>query len=77
MSTVEELDRPMVKRNDVSVKMDPKVVEECRIAAAFKGMSLAEYLSESMRITAQRDIDDGYASRGGRPGKPHGPKGKG
>jgi hypothetical protein len=53
----------MVRRNDVSVKMDAKVVEDCRIAAAFKGMSLAEYLSETMRAAAKRDIDEGYARR--------------
>jgi len=55
----------MAKRNDVSVKMDSGVVEDCRIAAAFRGVSLAEYLSETMRAAARRDIDDGYAQRAG------------
>lgn len=59
---------PMVKRNDQSVKMDVQVIEDCRIAAAFKGMSLAEYLSETMRAIARRDIDEGYARRAA--GKP-------
>ena len=57
------LDPPMVKRNDVSVKMDEAVVDDCRIAAAFRGMSLAEYLSETMKAAAKRDIDEGYAKR--------------
>ncbi len=55
--------------NDVSVKMDENVVEDCRIASAFKGMSLAEYLSETMRVAAKRDIDDGYAKRAEPPSK--------
>jgi hypothetical protein len=57
------LDRQMAKRNDVSVKMDESVVEDCRIAAAFCGMTLAEYLSERMRVVAKEDIDSGYARR--------------
>lgn len=69
------LDRPMVRRNDQSVKMDVQVIEDCRIAAAFKGISLAEYLSETMRVASRRDIDDGYARRAAE-AKPK-PKGKG
>lgn len=58
----------------VTVKMDIQVVEECRIAAAFRGMTLAEYLSETMRLAAKRDIDDGYAQRAS---EVKSPKGKG
>jgi hypothetical protein len=66
----------MTKRNDVSVKMDAKVVEDCRIAAAFRGVSLAEYISETMREAAQRDIDEGYRQRDQPAGRPRkGPKG--
>jgi hypothetical protein len=57
------VEREMAKRNDVSVKMDAKVVEDCRIAAAFRGVSLAEYLSDAMKAVAKRDIDEGYARR--------------
>jgi hypothetical protein len=57
------LERPMVKRNDQSVKMDIEVIEDCRIAASFKKMTLAEYLSETMRAAARKDIDEGYARR--------------
>jgi hypothetical protein len=46
-----------------SAKMDMEVVDDCRIAAAFCGMSLAEYLSERMRVAAKKDIDEGYAKR--------------
>ncbi len=62
---------PMTKRNDVSVKMDAAVVDDARIAASFKGMSLAEYLSETLRPIVARDIDEGYALR------KRGAKGKG
>lgn len=57
------LESSMAKRNDVSVKMDADVVNDCRIAAAFCEMSLAEYLSERMKVSAKKDIDDGYAKR--------------
>lgn len=64
----------MVKRNDQSVKMDVQVIEDCRIAAAFKGISLAEYLSETMRVVARRDIDEGYARRAAEGKNPPKPK---
>jgi cation transport regulator ChaC len=66
----------MAKRNDVSVKMDAKVVEDCRLAATYKGMSLAEYLSETMRAIANRDIEEEHARRVQRtqPPKGKGPK---
>ena len=67
-------DRPMVRRNDVSVKMDADVIADCRIAAAFKGLSLAEYLSETMRAVAKKDIEEGYTRR--QKGDHPKPKGK-
>jgi hypothetical protein len=68
------MERVMTKRNDVSVKMDAEVADECRIAAAHKGMTLAEYLSESMRVVSARDIDEALARR---TAKRQAPKGKG
>lgn len=70
------MEKVMVRRNDVSVKMDTEVVEQCRIAAAFKGMSLSEYMSEAMREASARDIDEGYARRAAGLVKPTKPKGK-
>jgi len=66
----------MTKRNDTSVKMDVDVVEECRIAAAHNGMTLAEYLSESMRLVAARDIDNAIARRAARRQPPKGKEAK-
>lgn len=51
----------MAKRNDVPVKMDAEVVTMAKMAAAGKGISLAEYLSESMRPIARRDMDQEHA----------------
>lgn len=68
--------RTMAKRTDVSVKMDEKVVEDCRIAASFRGLTLAEYLSEAMRAIAARDIDEGYARRAEARPAPKRPGGK-
>lgn len=65
----------MVKRNDQSVKMDIEVIGDCRIAAAFKGMTLAEYLSETMRVAARKDIEEGYALRAAGKSRPRPKKG--
>lgn len=57
------LEPRMVKRNDVTTKIDAAVLEECRIAAAFRSMTLSEYISESMRSAAARDIEEGIRRR--------------
>ena len=56
-------ERRMAKRNDISVKVDVGVLDDCRIAASFRKVSLSEYISEHMRVIAKRDIDESYASR--------------
>jgi hypothetical protein len=63
--------RPMAKRKDVVAKIDGEVLREAKIAAALKGMTLAEYLSEVVRVVAARDIDEAMANRAakGKPGK--------
>jgi hypothetical protein len=64
------------KRNDVPAKIDAEVLAVCRIAAAYKGLSLAEYLSESMRVTATRDVEESHAgfAKPKASGKPKGGK---
>ena len=42
------LECPMAKRNDVPVKVDADVIRTAKIAAAYKGLSLAEYLSDTL-----------------------------
>jgi hypothetical protein len=56
-------DRPMTKRNDVPVKIDAEVVRVARIAAAYKDMSLAEYISERLRPLVAQDIDLEHAKQ--------------
>jgi hypothetical protein len=56
-------EQAMAKRNDVSVKVDVEVIADARIAAAYKGMPLAEYLSESLRPIVARDIEEGHAAK--------------
>lgn len=53
----------MTKRKDVSVKVDEAVINDARIAAAYKGISLAEYLSESLRPIVAKDIEEGHEKR--------------
>lgn len=55
--------RPMSKRNDTSVKIDTDAVADARIAAAFKGQTLAEYISIVVGEAAKRDIEEGYRQR--------------
>ena len=56
-------DRPMAKRNDVPVKIDAEVVHVARIAAAYKDMSLAEYISERLRPLVAEDVDREHSKR--------------
>jgi hypothetical protein len=60
MATAE---RSMAKRNDAVAKIDAEVLREAKIAAAHKGMTLAEYLTETVRVAAARDIDEALAKR--------------
>lgn len=48
------VDRPMTRRADVAVKMDAEVIRKAKIVAAFRGQSLAEFLS----VTLGKIIDD-------------------
>jgi hypothetical protein len=59
------LESPMAKRNDVPVKVDADVIHVAKIAAAYKGLSLAEYLSETLRPIVSRDIESEHAKVAG------------
>lgn len=63
------------KRNDIPVKIDAVVVADARIAASYKGLSLAEYVSEVLRPIVLRDIEEGHAKKmKGQAPKPKGSK---
>lgn len=55
----------------LAVKLDAEVARDAKIVAAFKGLSLTQYLSDAMRPLVARDLDDEYTRR--TKGKP--PKG--
>jgi hypothetical protein len=49
---------PAVARNDVAVKLDADVVREARIVAAYRGIAMAEYISEILRPIVHRDLEE-------------------
>lgn len=61
------------KRNDVSVKMDSQVVDDAKIVASYKKISLAEYLSELIRPLVAKQMEEEHAKRI-RPAKDKGAK---
>jgi hypothetical protein len=65
MTTLAEY--PMAKRNDVydvSVKVDADVIHDAKIVAAYRDVTLAEYLTELIRPLVARDLDHEAAKRG-------------
>lgn len=56
------------RRHTALVRIDPEVARRGKIAAAYKGQSFAEYLSETMRPIIERDIDAEHEA-GRRPPK--------
>lgn len=46
----------MVRRNDVAVKVDADLVRKAKIVAAFKDVSLAEWISEALRPIVEQEL---------------------
>ena len=46
----------MARRNDVAVKIDAEVARQAKIVAAFKDVSLAEFLSEALRPIVEKEL---------------------
>lgn len=63
------MEREMVRRNDTAAKIDSGVVADAKIVAAFRGITLAEYLSQILRPAVTRDLESEMAKRQ-RPGAP-------
>lgn len=58
------LDAPMAtKRNDTTTKIDVDVLADARTAASYRRMSLAEYITEVVKVAADRDIEEYHALR--------------
>lgn len=52
-----KMGRPTSSRNDVTAKIDIEVMKLVKGVAGLKGITVAEYLSDSMRVVAQSDLD--------------------
>lgn len=65
------MEREMVRRNDMAAKIDAEIVKDAKIVAAFRGIALAEYLSEALRAIVKRDLENEMARhQRGAPRKP-------
>lgn len=70
MPMVEEM--PRQKRNDLAVKIDASLVSKAKAIAGFRGLSLAQYLSDKLREPVERDFDHFLAEQTkARKPKPH------
>jgi hypothetical protein len=49
------------RRADMPVRIGIDVLERARIAAAFAGKTLSEYITDRLRPLVEQDIDEGYA----------------
>lgn len=57
------MERSMVRRNDQSAKIDAEVLADAKVVAAFRGVSVAEYLSDILRPAVSKDLDAEMAKR--------------
>jgi hypothetical protein len=48
---------PLVKRNDVQVKVDATVATHAKMVASSRGITVAEYVSELLRPLVLRDLE--------------------
>lgn len=55
--TVALAEKPMTKRNDVSVKLDAEVARKARIVAEFEGKPFAAFLSELLEPIVDRELE--------------------
>jgi hypothetical protein len=46
------------KRTDVPVRIDTEVVKDARLVAAYRDVSLAQYISDLIRPLVARDVDE-------------------
>jgi hypothetical protein len=51
------------KRNDVPARIDADVLEDVRLIATFRKISISEYLSDVVRPVAKRDLEAELARR--------------
>lgn len=61
--------RPKSSRDDATTKFDRKLLEKARGLAKIRGVSTAEYISESARESIEKDFDQYMRSLDKREGK--------
>jgi hypothetical protein len=61
---------PDVAQTDVAVRVNAEVAREARIVAAYKGVPLARYISETLRPIVRHDLEEESA----QVRKPKGPR---
>jgi hypothetical protein len=66
-------EREVAKQTE-SVRLESDVAADARIAAAYAGKSLTEFLSDALRPIVAKVIEEGHAKR--EQGQKGGPKGK-
>lgn len=69
VSQVAAPDMPRQKRNDVVAKVDSEVIRKAKIIAAFRGISLAEYLTERLEPLVAVDLAAHIAGDGPQTGR--------
>jgi len=62
--------KPRGKTASNAVRITREAIEAARIAAAFKGLTVSEYVSGVVLARALKDVDEGYRRLGSRGGKP-------
>ena len=59
------MDRPMSKAKGVTIRIDEKALAEAKIAAAYLGMGVQEYISDRILKIALKEIEDAHGRRAG------------
>jgi len=55
---------PMAKkRPELMTRILPDALEAAKLAAVYRGLTLTEYISEVVKVAAERDIEEGHARR--------------
>ena len=52
------------KSNNMPVRLNDEALRWARIAASYKGLSLAEYASQVLAEVGKRDVEEGHAALG-------------
>lgn len=48
---------PRAKRNDITCKVDAAIIRKARLIASHRDLTLAEYLSNKLRLLVDKDFE--------------------